>query len=69
MVDEKTIKRINELAAKSKTEEGLTPEEKDEQQRLRQEYLAAIRENVRAQLENIEFVDEPAAGKGNRSGH
>ena len=31
MMDEKKIARINELAAKSKTAEGLTPEEKQEQ--------------------------------------
>ena len=33
------IERINELARKSRTE-GLTPEEKAEQQKLRQEYIA-----------------------------
>ena len=31
MMDEKKIARINQLAAKSKTAEGLTPEEKQEQ--------------------------------------
>lgn len=51
------ITRINELAKKSK-EEGLTPEEKAEQTELRNEYLAQIRKNFRAQLDNIEIVDK-----------
>ena len=40
------IDRINELARKSKTEAGLTPEEKEEQAALRQEYVAAVRANL-----------------------
>ena len=39
MMDEKKIARINQLAAKSKTAEGLTPEEKQEQLALRREYI------------------------------
>lgn len=50
MNDEK-IARINELFHKSKAE-GLTEEEKKEQQELRQEYLAVIRGNIRATLDN-----------------
>lgn len=49
------IKRINELANKSKIEE-LSPEEKKEQQALRQEYIGRIRSNVKTQLDNIDFV-------------
>ena len=51
------IDRINELARKSKAE-GLTPKEKNEQFELRQEFLAEIRADVKASLENIEIVDE-----------
>lgn len=51
------IDRINELSRKSKNE-GLTQEEKDEQFKLRQEFLAEIRADVKAQLENIEIVDD-----------
>ncbi len=51
------IDRINALARKKKTE-GLTPAELEEQARLRCEYLAAVRENFRAQLESIEIVDK-----------
>ncbi len=49
------LDRINELARKSRTV-GLTPEEKEEQQRLRQEYVAAYRRNLTAQLENTYIV-------------
>lgn len=53
------IDRINELARKSRTEEGLTSEEKGEQAALRQEYLAAIRANLTAQLDStvIQYPD------------
>ena len=50
-------KRINELARKAKTV-GLTDEEKVEQNLLRQEFLIKFRANFKAQLDNIEFVDE-----------
>jgi len=53
-MDKKSIERINVLAKKSK-KEGLTPAEKDEQQKLRQEYLQAIRKNFRQTLESIEI--------------
>ncbi|MDO4491695.1 MAG: DUF896 domain-containing protein [Lachnospiraceae bacterium] len=48
------IARINELYKKQKTV-GLTPEEKVEQQILRQEYLDAVRGNLKAQLDNIDI--------------
>lgn len=56
-MDENKIKRINELYHKSKNG-GLTEEEKEEQKRLREEYLAAIRANMRAALNNISIVEE-----------
>ena len=56
MTEEK-IARINELARKSKAE-GLTEEEKKEQAVLRQEFIAAFRRNVKAQLDNIDIVNE-----------
>ena len=46
------IKRINELYHKSQAE-GLTEEEKAEQAKLRAEYVASVRNNLRAQLDNI----------------
>ena len=48
------INRINVLAHKSKTE-GLTEDEKIEQQQLRKEYLDAFRKNFKKQLDNIEI--------------
>ena len=54
MVTEKKIARINELAKKQK-EGTLTVEEKEEQQALRQEYLRAIRENMRSSLDQMKI--------------
>ena len=54
---DKKITRINELAEKAKTQE-LTEEEKIEQKKLREEYLANFRNNFRKRLDNIVFVDE-----------
>jgi len=51
------INRINELYHKAKSE-GLTPEEKEEQARLRGEYIANIRANLRGTLNNIS-IQEP----------
>lgn len=59
MITKEMIVRINELAHKSKTEE-LSGSEKEEQQELRAEYLAAIRENVISQLSQIRFVEDEA---------
>ncbi len=61
-MDKKKIERINELARKSKTSEGLTPEEADEQKILRQEYINEFKAGLIAQLENTYIVDE----KGNK---
>lgn len=51
------IERINELARKSKTT-GLTPEEKEEQKKLRAEYIASVRMNMRTQLDNINIQEK-----------
>ena len=56
-MDENKIKRINELYHKSKAE-GLTDAEKKEQQLLRQEYIASVRENLRGQLNNISIQEK-----------
>lgn len=56
-MDANKISRINELAKKAKAT-GLSPEERAEQAQLRSEYLAQVRKNFRAQLDNIKIVDE-----------
>ena len=63
MMDEKKIARINQLAAKSKTAEGLTPEEKQEQLALRREYIDSVLGSLKGQLDNTYIVDE----KGNKT--
>ena len=50
MTQEK-IARINELARKSKTPEGLTDAEKAEQQVLRREYVEACKRSLKSQLD------------------
>ncbi len=62
------IKRINELAHKAKTV-GLTPEEAEEQQCLRKEYLKAFREGVKQKLDNIILVDEKGNQRSLRKDH
>ena len=62
LAKKKKIARINELAKKAKSEEGLTPEEMVERDLLRQEYIAAYRNNLVAQLENT-YIVEPDGTK------
>ena len=56
-MEQKKLDRINALARKSRTAEGLTAEEKAEQQLLRQEYIQEWRNGMRAQLENTVIVE------------
>lgn len=56
MTMEERVKRINELYHKSQAE-GLTDEEKAEQQQLRKEYVAAIKGSLRSQLDNIDIKE------------
>ncbi|MDR1068924.1 MAG: DUF896 domain-containing protein [Clostridiales Family XIII bacterium] len=58
MLEKHKMERINELARKQKSE-GLSEDEKNEQQTLRQEYLVKFRSVFRKQLEGIEVVDGP----------
>ena len=55
-MEKSRIERINELARKAK-QEGLTPEETAERDKLRKEYLAAVRASVVSQLDRVYFVD------------
>lgn len=51
------IDRINFLTKKAR-EEGLTEEEKQEQARLRKEYVESVVGNLRSQLDNTYVIDE-----------
>lgn len=55
-MNQSKIDRINALARKSRAE-GLTEEERKEQELLRKEYIANIRRNLRAQLDSIDVVN------------
>jgi len=50
------IARINELAKKAKTPEGLTPEELAERDKLRRIYIDSVKANLVGQLENTTIV-------------
>ena len=56
-MEQSRIDRINALARKSRTPEGLTEAEKAEQAALRQEYLQAIRGSLVSQLENTDVLE------------
>ncbi len=58
---QKLIKRINELAKKSR-EEGLSEEEKAEQADLRKQYIQKFRQGMENTLESVYIMDE----KGNK---
>ncbi len=58
MVTKEQIDRINALARKAKTPEGLTDAERDEQKMLRELYIASFRESLVSQLETTYIVDE-----------
>ena len=51
---EHLIKRRNELSRKSKTD-GLSPEEKEEQTKLRNEYRALVIGNLSSQLDGLKI--------------
>ena len=62
-ITKEDIARINELARKSKTPEGLTEAEKAEQAELRRRYVANIKASLMADLDNTYIMDE----KGNKT--
>ena len=61
-MEQKRIDRINELAHKAKTPEGLTEAERQERDILRREYADSVLGSLRGQLDHTWVVDE----KGNR---
>ncbi len=61
MTQEK-IDRINELARKAKTAEGLTPEETAERDTLRREYIDGFKRSLTAQLD-CTYIQYPDGSK------
>ena len=58
-MEQRKIDRINELARKAKSPEGLTPEEEAEREALRREYIEAYKRSLTAQLNStvIQYPD------------
>jgi len=56
MLNKNKIERINHLANKSKNE-GLTDQEKEEQDKLRKEYLKNIRQSFKNQFKTMTVID------------
>ena len=61
-MDQKQIDRINELARKAKSPEGLTQWEEEERAALHREYIDSVLGSLRGQLDNTYIMDE----KGNK---
>ena len=61
-MDQTKIARINELARKAKTAQGLTEAEKAEQAVLRREYIDSVKGNLIAQLNNT-YIQRPDGTK------
>ena len=59
-MDLENIKRINELTELSRRRE-LTEAEQAERKRRRDAYLKEFRDQMRAQLDNIDVIDETGA--------
>ena len=56
-MDQKQIDRINELARKAKSTEGLTEWEEAERAALRREYIDSVLGSLKGQLDNTYLVD------------
>ena len=62
MITQKEIDRINELARKAKTPEGLTAEELAERDVLRREYIDSYKRSLIGQLDNT-YIQYPDGSK------
>lgn len=63
MITDEKIARINELARKSRTAEGLTEEEKVEQAALRREYVEAVKQSLQGHLDNTVILSPDGSRK------
>ena len=55
-MEQAKIDRINQLARKSRTPEGLSEQEKTEQAALRREYIDAFKSSLRVQLDHTQVI-------------
>lgn len=55
-MNDNDIKRINELYHKSK-KDGLTEHEKEEQAKLRRDYIDSVKRNMRGSLNNVSILN------------
>ena len=55
-MEQAKIDRINQLARKSRTPEGLSEQEKTEQAALRREYIDAFKSSLRVQLDHTKVI-------------
>ena len=63
MIPDEKVARINELARKSRTAEGLTEEEKAEQAALRREYVDAVKASLAGHLDNTVVLNSDGPKK------
>ena len=64
MTMEEKIARINALARKAKAE-GLTDGEREEQAKLRRDYIDSVKANLKSQLDSLYVLDEKSGKKTN----
>ncbi|MBQ9329756.1 MAG: DUF896 domain-containing protein [Oscillibacter sp.] len=57
-MEQQQIDRLNELARKAKSPEGLTEWEEMERAALRREYIDSVLGSLKGQLDNTYIVDE-----------
>lgn len=57
-MNDEGVKRINELYRKSKSPAGLTAAEKEEQARLRKQYVDDFKRNLRGALDNMDIREQ-----------
>ena len=62
MITDEKVARINELARKARTPEGLTEAEQAEQAALRREYVDAVKASLQSQLDHTTVI-EPVGTK------
>ena len=57
MITDEKVARINELARKARTPEGLTEAEQAEQAALRREYVDAVKASLQSQLDHPTVIE------------